>query len=140
KYRALALQSRAKAVKPDADELQARELYYDAERGFRAMATREKAIDAYRQLKQKFKDTALVRRAAARIDRRIESGKEYYFLASDLAAGGTFSLTREGRFESLADVDPAKGYPNWVEAEFMAPPSTTYRCWALVGGCCAEAF
>src|SRR5204863_2601233 len=27
-----------------------------------------------------------------------------------------------------------------VEWEFLALPSTTYRCWALVGGCCAEAF
>jgi hypothetical protein len=59
------------------------------------MATREKAIEAYRQLKQKFKDTMLVRHAAARIDRRIDSGKEYYFLAPDLSAGGTFSLTKD---------------------------------------------
>jgi hypothetical protein len=138
KYGAFAPSARAKALKPGADELSARDVFYDAERGFRSMATREKALEGYRQLKQKFKDTALVKRAAARIDRRLESGKEYYFLAADLSAGGTFSLTKEGRYESLADADASK--PNWVEWEFLALPSTTYRCWALVGGCCAEAF
>jgi hypothetical protein len=140
KYGSFAPSSREKAVKPAADELSAREVFYDAERQFRSMATREKAVEAYRQLKQKFKDTALVKRAAARIDRRIESGKEYYFLAADLAAGGTFSLTKDGRYESLADADPGKPASNWVEWEFLALPSATYRCWALVGGCCADAF
>jgi len=140
KYVAFSPSARAKAVKPAAEELSAREIFYDAERQFRTMATRDKALEGYRQLKQKFKDTLLVKRAAARIDRRLESGKEYYFLAADLSAGGTFSLTKEGRYESLADVDPAKPNPSWVEAEFLALPSTTYRCWALVGGCCAEAF
>ncbi len=138
KYAAFAAVARSKEVKPGADELSAREIYYEAERQFRSMATRDKAVEGYRQLKQKFKDTALVKHAAARIERRLESGKEYYFLASDLSAGGTFSLTKEGRYESLADAEAGKS--NWVEAEFLALPSTTYRCWALVGGCCAEAF
>jgi hypothetical protein len=140
KYYALAPSSRAKAVKAAPDELGAREIYYEAERQFRSMATREKAVEGYRQLKQKFKDTTLVKHAASRIDRRLESGKEYYFLASDLLAGGTFSLTKEGRLESLADADPAKPNPNWVEWEYLALPSTTYRCWVLVDGCCAEAY
>ncbi|HVE42490.1 MAG TPA: hypothetical protein VNM14_21600 [Planctomycetota bacterium] len=138
KYAAFAAVARSKEVKPSADELSAREIFYEAERQFRSMATRDKAVEGYRQLKQKFKDTLLVKHAAARIDRRLESGKEYYFLASDLSAGGTFSITKEGRYETLADADAAK--PNWVEGEFLALPSTTYRCWALVGGCCAEAF
>jgi hypothetical protein len=140
KYGVFAPVSREKASKPSADESSAREIYYEAERQYRSMATREKAIESYRELKHKFKETTLVKRAAARIDRRLDSGHEYYFLASDLSAGGTFSLTKEGRFESLADADPAKPNPNWVEWEYLALASTTYRCWALVGGCCAEAF
>jgi hypothetical protein len=127
-------------LKPAPEELQARELYYDAERQFRAMATREKAIEAYKLLKQKFKDTVLVRRALARIDRRCESAKEYCFLPADLATGGTFSLNKEGRIESVAESDAAQAIRNFVEGEFFPLPSATYRCWALVGGCCADVF
>lgn len=126
--------------KPPAEELKARELYYEAERQFREMGTREKSIEAYKQLKAKFKATALVRRALARIERRSESGKEYYFLPIDLAFSGTFSLTKEGRVESLAASEADQANRNWVEWEFHPLPSSTYRCWALVGGCCAEAF
>jgi hypothetical protein len=126
--------------KTAAEELRARELYYEAERQFREMATREKSIEAYRQLKAKFKDTTVVRHALARIDRRSESGKEYYFLPADLGFSGTFSMTKEGRIESLAASEPAQESRNWVEWEFHPLPSATYRCWALVGGCCAEAF
>lgn len=126
--------------KPAPEELQARELYYDAERQFRSMATREKSIESYRQLKAKFKDTTLVKRALARIDRRSESGKDYYFIGLDLGFGGSFSLTKEGRLESIAESEPAQANRNFVEAEYFPLPNATYRCWALLGGCCAETF
>ena len=126
--------------KPAPEELQARELYYDAERQFRSMATREKSIEAYRQLKLKFKETTLVKRALARIDRRSESGKEYYFLGVDLAFGGSFSLTKEGRLMSIAESEPSQATRNFVEAEYSTVPAATYRCWALLGGCCPETF
>lgn len=140
KYGAWAEAGKAKAGKTSADELQARALYYDAERDFRAMATREKSVEAYKALKAKFKDTALVRRAAARIDRRADAGKEYYFLGSDLLGSGTFGLNREGRLESIADSDPSQAIRNGAEWEYVALPTQTYRCWALVGGCCVDAF
>jgi hypothetical protein len=140
KYGSYAAVARAKALKPGADELRAREIYYDAERQFRAMSSREKAIEGYKLLRLKFKDTLLVRHALPRIERRGESGREYYFLAVDLASAGTFSLVKEGRLESVAESDPAQANRNWVEWEYLALPPATYRCWALVGGCCAEAF
>jgi hypothetical protein len=140
KYAAWAESGKAAAAKPAEEEARARALYYDAEREFRSMATREKAVEAYRSLKQKFKETALVRHAAARIDRRSEAGKEYYFLGADLVGTGTFALNHEGRLESVADSDPAQENRNGAEWEYLALPSQTYRCWALVGGCCAEAF
>ncbi|HEV3027406.1 MAG TPA: hypothetical protein VG457_07520, partial [Planctomycetota bacterium] len=70
-----------KATTPRAPESEAavRELYYAAERDWRSMETREKSVEAYRTLKQKHRDTQLVRREQARIDRRSEFGKEYYF-------------------------------------------------------------
>ncbi|MBI3856163.1 MAG: hypothetical protein HY293_10790, partial [Planctomycetes bacterium] len=126
--------------KPAEDELRAREIYYEAERQFRTMATREKSLEGYRLLKQKHKDSALVRRAAARIDRRLDSGKDYYFVGADLAWGGSFSLTKEGRLESIAESDPAQANRNFVEAEYFPLPGAAYRCWVLAGGCCAEAF
>lgn len=141
--RVLALADRLDALprtKPAPEELQARELYYDAERQFRTMATREKAIEAYRQLKQKYKDTTLVKRALARIDRRTEAGKEYYFIGVDFTYAGSFSLTKDGRLESIAESDPAQANRNFVEAEYYPLPSATYRCWALLGGCCPETF
>jgi len=140
KYAAWADAGKAKAGKPSAEELQARALYYDAERDFRSMAAREKAVEAYKTLKAKFRDTTLVRRAAARIDRRSDAGKEYYFLGSDLLGSGTFALNREGRLESIADSDPSQAVRNGAEWEYVALPSHAYRCWALVGGCCADAF
>ncbi len=140
KYAAWAESGKAKAGRPSAEELQARALYYDAERDFRAMATREKSVESYKALKQKFKDTTLVRRASARIDRRIDSGKEYSFLGGDLAGSGTFALSREGKLESMADSDPAQANRNGAEWEYVALASQTYRCWALVGGCCVDAF
>jgi hypothetical protein len=140
KYGTYASGAHAKALKPGADELKAREIYYEAERQFRSMSNREKAIEAYRLLKQKFKDTVLVRHALPRIDRRVDSGKEYYFLGNDLGSAGTFSLAKDGRLESVADSEPAQANRNWVEWEYLALPSMSYRCWALVGGCCAEAF
>jgi len=140
KYAAWADAGKAKASKPSAEDLQARALYYDAEREFRSMATREKAVEAYKTLKAKFKDTTLVRRAAARIDRRADAGKEYYFLGSDLLGSGTFGLNHDGRLESIADSDPSQAIRNGAEWEFLALPNQTYRCWALVGGCCVDAF
>lgn len=138
KYFAYAESARAKALKPSAEELRAREIYEGAERDFRQMGSRDKAIEAYTLLKQKYKDTALVRHAQEKIDRRAGSGKEYTFLGYDFGFSGTFAVTKEGRAESLAEPDPAQPGHSWVEWEFWALPSVNYRAWVLVGGCCAE--
>jgi hypothetical protein len=131
-----------KATPPKAPEGEAtaRDLYYGAERDWRSMETREKSVEAYRTLKLKHKDTLLVRREQARIDRRSEFGKEYYFTGPDFAFAGTFAPMKEQRLESIADSDPSQASRNWAEVEYAPFPSSTYRCWVLVGGCCVETF
>jgi len=131
-----------RATSPKAPEIEAavRDLYYGAEHDWRSMETREKAVEAYRILRTKHKDTALVRREQPRIDRRSEFGKEYYFTAPDFSFAGTFAPMKDERIESIADSDPNQALRNWAEVEYAPFPSATYRCWALVGGCCAETF
>lgn len=108
---------------PSPEEKAARELFYQAERDWREMATRGKAIEAYGKL--------LASPYGKRAKERAEGGREYYL--NDLAYGGSVLPTADGRYASTADA------PGWVEAEFYARPSTSYRAWVLAGACCAEA-
>jgi hypothetical protein len=112
--------------KPTSDELKAREVFYQAERDFREMTTRGKALAAYALLKNG--------PFAKRARERSEEGLEYPFAALDLAFGGSFGPTNDGKLLTTRDTD------NWIEAEYYGRPSTAYRCWVLAGGCCAEAF
>ena len=43
-------------------------------------------------------------------------------------------------FECLRLSDVRELQENFVEAAFYALPGQTYRCWALVGGCCKDTF
>lgn len=131
---------KASSPKAPENEAAARDLYYGAEHDWRSMETREKAVEAYKTLRTKHKDTALVRREQPRIDRRSDFGKEYYFTTPDFAFAGTFAPMKEERLESIADSEPSQANRNWAEVEYAPFPSTTYRCWILVGGCCAETF
>lgn len=131
---------KATPPKPPADEQAARELNYAAERDWRVMETREKSIDAYKALKTKQATTSVVKRNQGRIDRRAESGREYVFLTPDFTFGGTFAPVKEERVESIADSDSNQATRNFVEWEYWPAPGTTYHCWILVGGCCAENF
>ncbi|MBV8878968.1 MAG: hypothetical protein JO332_03280, partial [Planctomycetaceae bacterium] len=131
-----------KATPPRAapEEAVARELYYMAERDWRSMETRARSVEAYKALRTKHKDTSVVKRNQPRIDRRAESGKEYFFLTPDFRYAGTFAPYKEERLESIADSDPAQANRNWAEWDYDPLPGATYRCWVLVGGCCAETF
>jgi hypothetical protein len=120
------------AVPPE--ERRARELYYEAERGYRAMATRGTALEVYARLLRELKDTTLVRRARERLERRADGGREYAFAPADLTIAGAVAPGKDGRLATSADDEGS-----WIEWEFYARPSTAYRCWVLAGACCAEA-
>lgn len=134
----------SKVPKAPARELEARRLYYAAEREFAKAETMSEAVLKYRALAENYADTALVKGEQVRIKTRADSGKDNLLTAYQLKATGTFGLAAAPRSEaawtSKADIDGAQAVTNFVSAEFSALPNTTYRCWALVGACCAETF
>jgi hypothetical protein len=138
KYWAYAEKAISRMAKPDPAEASARELYYSAERQYRAMETRGPAIEKYRQLKTDYASTDLVKKLSARIAARSEPIKEYYFSAPDLKASGTLKLNKNGRLESGANSEGTQVLQNFAELEFYAFPGATYRCWVQMGGCCLE--
>jgi hypothetical protein len=132
----------AKVPKPSPRELEARSRFYAAEREFAKMDTLPAAVAKYKSLADDYADTRVVKEESARIQKRAQAGRDYVYLAGTLKGTGTFALTPAPRTEvawvSKADVDGNQALENYVEAEFAALPETTYRCWALVAGCCAE--
>lgn len=146
KYWIFARELRAKTPAPDLvarrRELDARSLYYAAEREHRSPRTRALAAEKYRVLAREFAETSLVRRAIQRITPRGEAPQEYYWAAADARGGGTFRLeTRPGIgvvWTSIADSSLPKARENFVELEFHAETEKAYRLWVQAGGCCLE--
>jgi len=148
KYWAYSEAVRVRPPAPDParrQEESARQLYYAAEREFRAPQTRGPAVEKYRILAKEFFDTSLVRRAAQRISQRSDACKEYFFGAADARGAGTFRKVERPPpvgpcWTSRADTDLSRGNENYVEVEFYAMTEAPYRCWAQVGACCVESF
>lgn len=140
KYWAWAPGAREKAARPDRVEAAARELYYLAEREYRALETRAQAAAKYTSLKNDYAVASVVRKNLERILRRSTAGEEYYLAVADLHWEGTFGLRKDGRLETREDTAPHLANHNGVEFQFGVLPGKTYRCWVLAGGCCLEAF
>jgi hypothetical protein len=121
----------------DVQEREARRLLYEAERAYRAPATRASAVGKYRILLAEFPETSLTRRSLARIQGRAKAPEEVYFGAADLRGSGTFQLGKDG-WTTVGQIDLHKARFSFVEAEFEAEPGTSYRLFVRVGGCCAE--
>jgi len=143
RYREVAKAAASKLPKPSARELEARRRFYAAEREFAKPDTLAAAVAKYKSLVEDYADTAVVKSEAPRIRKRTEAGRDYVFVAGGLKGTGTFGLAQAPKTEvawvSKAGVDGNKEtLENYVEAEFTALPETTYRCWALLGGCCLE--
>ncbi|MBV8879489.1 MAG: hypothetical protein JO332_05985, partial [Planctomycetaceae bacterium] len=133
-----------KVPKVPVRELEARRLFYAAERDFAKPETLADAASKYRTLGENYADTAVVKSESVRVKTRAEAGKDYLLTAFQLKGASGFGLAAAPRGEagwtSKADVDGAQAVTNYVAAEFSALPGTTYRCWALIGACCAETF
>lgn len=151
RYWAFAKEAREKAPKPSAREFEARDLLHGAELDWRDIRFWGAALDKYRLLKDEYAATGVVRRNQAVIVQRSQMGRDYTFFPADLRApaGATFRLRRHPKMDperieqawiSKEDIDFTLARENYVEAEFYALPGLTYRCWAYVGGCCAETF
>lgn len=125
-------------------EIAARRLYFAAEAERRAPRTRGAAIEKYRLLLNDYADTGIVKRRRVHIAAQREAGREYVFLAGDLAASGTFKPARSPKlgpcWTSESESPPPQGRENAIDFSFYALPEASYRCWAYVGGCCQETF
>jgi len=125
-------------------ELEARRLFYAAERDFAKPDGMAEAIGRYKTLLENYADTAVVKGEQVRIRTRSDAGKEFLLSAFQMKGTGTFGLVAYPRSEaawtSKADIDGAQAVSNYVAAEFTALPGVTYKCWALIGACCAETF
>jgi hypothetical protein len=128
----------------DPRESEARKLFHGALRDFQDPQARAECARKCRLLLADFAETAVVRRNQGSLLQRCEAGKDYFLTAADLAAGGSFKASSSPKvgpcWTSTEDVDAARARENHVEFVFAALPETEYRCWVLVGGCCAETF
>ncbi|HVR86016.1 MAG TPA: hypothetical protein VMU54_16970, partial [Planctomycetota bacterium] len=134
----------SKVPKVAPHELEARRLFYSAESDFAKPEGMADAISKYKTLLESYADASIVKGEQVRIKARADAGKDYLLSAFQLRGTGSFGLVAYPRSEaawtSKADVDGAQAVSNYVAAEFTALPGVSYRCWALVGACCAETF
>jgi len=144
RYWEYARDAASKLPKVPARELEARRLFYAAERDYGKPETMADAVSRYRTLGESYADTAVVKGEAVRVKVRGEAGREFFLTAYQLKGTGTFALAPapkgESAWTSRMDIDGAQAVANYVAAEFTALPGVTYRSWALVGACCAETF
>jgi hypothetical protein len=129
-----------------AKEGEARSTFEQAERLYGDAATRLESFESYRRVLSSYGECSFVRRKRAFIAQRLESekdaGKDYVFSPDLIRAAGAFRRASGPKvascWTSSADVPPEK--ENSVEFTFAARSGLEYRCWVLVGGCCAETF
>ena len=143
KYLASAARRRAAAALPESVELekQARRALSTAEHELLLPATRALGALRCRELLAKSGAVRFIARNRAALEARVDAGKDYVFLAEDLAGGGTFhlSVAKTGSsWVSEAASDAAHRKENYVEVRFSVLPEADYRAWVYVGGCCAE--
>jgi hypothetical protein len=131
-----------KAPKSNGKEFEARALFHQAELEYADFKTRGTALEKYKTLSNEYATARIVQRNQALISKRGEVGKEYVFNARSLVTEGAFKPAKKPDLvvQGTKDVDVQEMKDNFVEANFYALAGTTYRAWALLGGCCKETF
>lgn len=134
--------AKEKAPKSNGKEFEARNLYHQAELEFADIQTRGAALEKYKTLNNEYSTARITQRNQATILKRGLEGKEYEFNARTFKTEGVFKPARKPDLvlQATKEVDGPEMKDNYVEAEFYALPGLTYRCWALLGGCCKETF
>src|SRR4030095_1781503 len=137
-----AAEPRAAAHKPNSREFEARTLFHQSEFEWRKSITKYNAIEKSKLLLSDYTSTAIVKKYQPQIAKRADTGKEYVFLPADMVANGdynTFKLRKEDpAWVASKGIDFKDSLYNFVEAEFIALPGLTSRCWVSAGGCCQE--
>jgi hypothetical protein len=142
KYWEWAESQRAAPSLPDG-ESKARDIFYAAQRDHALPATRAQAAQAWKMLLRDLPETRFVKRNRTTIQDRIRLAQEFLFTSDAMTGAGSFKMgpSKAGlAWISDADSDPSQRRNNFVEVEWSATPETDYRCFAYVGGCCAETF
>ena len=70
--------------------MEARELFYAAEEEFLQLEKVADSVAKYKRLKNDYADTKLVEGELEKIEKRMETGKEYYLSTDDLSGSGDF--------------------------------------------------
>lgn len=143
RYWIYAADAREKAPKPNSREFEARTLFHQSEFEWRKSMTKYNAIEKSKLLLSDYTSTAIVKKYQPAIAKRAETGKEFTFLPSDLLATGDYNQFKILKKEDPAwvntkDLDFRDQLFNYIEAEFIALPGLTYKCWVYAGGCCQE--
>ncbi|MBI3856343.1 MAG: hypothetical protein HY293_11705 [Planctomycetes bacterium] len=135
-------EAREKAPKPNSREFEARILFHQSEFEWRKSITKYNSIEKSKVLLSEYTSTSIVKKYQPQIARRAETGKEYVFLPADLVCNGdynTFKLKKDDpSWVASKGIDFKDSLFNYVEAEFIALPGLTYKCWVYAGGCCQE--
>lgn len=125
-------------------ELEARRLFYPAEREWEKPETRAAAIAKYKTLIEEYTSTAVVKEDPARVRKRAESALDYVLFAGALKGSGVFAVAPAPKIESAwtvkSDAVGSEVSLTFVDADFIAAQDLAYKCWVYVGGCCAETF
>jgi hypothetical protein len=123
-------------------DVEARRLFFQAERESIRPESASQGAARCKALLQTHLDTSFVRRNASAIAARSELGKEFFYLASDLGAGGTFKASTHEKakacWTSASDSEASRLCENYLELAFPQPAAGELRVWIYVGGCCAE--
>lgn len=148
KYWEYAKDAASSLPKPDASaaiaEREARMLFHLAGKEYDAMATLGEAVGKYKALLKDFMGTSVVLKNIDLVTKRGREGVDYPFVTADLVGAGTFKKSKHDVvgpcLVSSKDSEPIQAKANFVEFGFYLLPGTDYKCWVLMGGCCAEVF
>ena len=142
KYAVYAKDARGRIPKPDRRELEARSLFYEAERKFASTKTLGEGVATYVRLLEEYPTSSVVLGETSRITERSVAGKEFLSLASGLVGRGAFRRARHKEkgtiLVSTEDVGDEGLGNNYVEFSFYHMPDATYRVWVYAGACCKE--
>ncbi|HVR83365.1 MAG TPA: hypothetical protein VMU54_03580 [Planctomycetota bacterium] len=135
-------EARERAPKPNSREFEARVLFHQSEFEWRKSATKYSSIEKSKMLIGDYTSTAIVQKYQPQIARRADTGKEFVFLPSDLAATGDYNQfkleKKDPAWITSKGIDFKDSLYNYIEAEFITLPNVQYRCWVYAGGCCQE--
>src|SRR6185503_2093935 len=139
RYWVNAAEAREKAPKPNSREFEARILFHQSEFEWRKSATKYAAVEKSKTLIGDYTSTAIVKKYQPQIAKRAETGKDFVFLPGDLATTGDYNVFKMAKKDDPAwvttkQIDFKDSLFNYVEAEFIALPNLTYRCWVYAGG------